>query len=66
MTTTTIAYIGIGVFILLSIGIILTMIEFTRLTEEPSIEKDERQPETQTETFSRADSRLVRANDDAA
>ena len=66
ITTTTIAYFGIGVFVLMAIGIILTMIEFARLTEEPSLEKDEQQPEPVPQTFSRAEIRLVRTNDDAA
>ena len=39
MTTQTIALFAIGVFVLMCIGIILTMVEFTRLTDDPSIRK---------------------------
>ena len=39
MSTETIMIFAIGVFILMAIGIILTMIEFTKISEDPSIRK---------------------------
>ena len=39
MSTDTILIFAIGVFILMAIGIILTMIEFTKISEDPSIRK---------------------------
>ena len=39
---------AIGVFVLMSIGIILTMIEFNRLTDDPSIRKGTGGPESGT------------------
>ena len=39
MSTEIIMYFAIGVFILMAIGIILTMIEFTKISEDPSIRK---------------------------
>ena len=39
MTTDFIFAFAIGVFVLMCIGITLTMLEFTRLTDEPSVRK---------------------------
>ncbi len=40
MSTQTIAYFAIGVFVLMLIGLFLTAREFHRLTEDPSVRKD--------------------------
>lgn len=39
MSSQTILFFAIGVFILMAIGVVLTMIEFNRITEEPSLRK---------------------------
>jgi len=48
MSTGLILIFAIGVFVLMSIGIILTMIEFNRLTDDPSIRKGTGRSEADT------------------
>ena len=48
MSTGFILIFAIGVFVLMSIGIILTMIEFNRLTDDPSVRKGAGGPEADT------------------
>jgi hypothetical protein len=53
MSTEFILIFAIGVFVLMSIGIILSIFEFNRLTDEPSIRKGTGGPErSQHETES--------------
>ena len=70
MTTEIIFLYAIGVFALMFTGIILTMVEFNKLTEEPSKRKGagSGKPSAQTPPprTSREDIRLVHRNDDAA
>jgi hypothetical protein len=53
MSTEFILMFAIGVFVLMNVGIFLTMIEFNRLTDDPSIRKGAGRPEkTQKKTKS--------------
>ena len=45
MSTELILMFAIGVFVLMNIGIFLTMLEFNRLTDDPSIRKGAGRPE---------------------
>jgi hypothetical protein len=69
MTTQTIALFAIGVFVLMCIGIIMTMIEFNRLTEEPSERKgagDGQAPKQAPVARGKAEMRIVHSNENAA
>ena len=66
MSTETIMMYAIGVFILMSIGIILTMVEFNKLTDDPSIRKGPGGPETEKRAPERANIRVVDSNENAA
>ena len=68
MSTDIILMYAIGVFVLMAIGMILTMIEFNRLTDDPSERKgagagkhrdDSQQPKKSTV-------RVIHSNEDAA
>jgi len=66
MSTNVILIYAIGVFVLMAIGMILTMIEFNRLSDEPSQRKgagSKAAPETGS---SDAKIRVVRSKNDAA
>jgi hypothetical protein len=66
MSTNVILMYAIGVFLLMAIGMILTMIEFNRLTDEPSQRKgagSKAAPETEK---SAAKIRVVHSNENAA
>lgn len=45
MSTNTILYFAIGVFVLMIIGIYLTALEFKRINEGSSVSKNRRRPE---------------------
>jgi hypothetical protein len=66
MSSSTIFMYAIGVFTLMVIGMILTMIEFNRLTDEPSLRKGagpEGAPQTERPA---AKIRVVHSNESAA
>ena len=72
MSTTTILLFAIGVFVLMSIGMILTMIEFNRISDEPSLRKGAGSSKTMSEQKDKeaakeeTDIRIVFSKDDAA
>ncbi|MDH3977986.1 MAG: hypothetical protein OEU86_05670 [Gammaproteobacteria bacterium] len=59
MSTEVIFFFAVGVFLLMCAGVFMTMIEFNKLTNDPSIRKGaDAQPEAQ-ERPARADLRVV-------
>ena len=71
MSTENILGYAVCVFVLLSIGIILTMIEFNKLTDDPSIRKgsggaDKAMPEKTNPASEKANMRIVDSNENAA
>jgi hypothetical protein len=66
MSTEIILMYAIGVFVLMCIGIILTMIEFNKLTDDPSIRKGSGGPEKKTPASGKAKMRIVDSNENAA
>ncbi len=66
MSTNMILMYAIGVFALMGIGMILTMIEFNRLTDEPSQRKGAGSNEAPKTDKSPAKMRVVHSNDSAA
>ena len=66
MSTNMILMYAIGVFVLMGIGMVLTMIEFNRLTDEPSQRKGAGSKAAPTTDGSGAKIRVVHSNDNAA
>ena len=69
MSTNLILIYAISVFTLMIIGIILTMIEFRRLSDDPSVHKGSepaRENEQQTQRKGNPDMRVVHSKDNAA
>ena len=68
MSTEIIFMFAIGVFVLMCIGIILTMQEFNRLTDEPSLRKGAGAPPKRAEQQrpTKAEIRVIHSNEDAA
>jgi hypothetical protein len=62
ITTGTIALFGIGVFVLMAVGIFLTMLEFNRLEEDKSLHQGKPDPRR----VQGEDIRFVRSKEDAA
>ncbi|MGI9290888.1 MAG: hypothetical protein ACR2QG_06390 [Gammaproteobacteria bacterium] len=66
MSTEYIFFVAMGVFALMVIGIILTMIEFNKLTEEPSKLKGAVVSEPPNRPATRADIRVVSSRTQSA
>ena len=66
MSTNMILMYAIGVFVLMGIGMVLTMIEFNRLTDEPSQRKGAGSKAAPATDSSGAKIRVVHSNDNAA
>jgi hypothetical protein len=66
MSANIIAMYGIGVFLLMAIGMILTMIEFNRISDEPSQRKGAGSKEEPKTDRSAAKIRVVHSENDAA
>jgi hypothetical protein len=66
MSTNMILMYAIGVFVLMGIGMVLTMIEFNRLTDEPSQRKGAGSKAAPKTESSAAKIRVVHSNDNAA
>ena len=66
MSTNTILIYAIGVFVLMAIGMILTMIEFNRLTDEPSQRNGAGSKAAPETDGSEAKIRVVHSKNDAA
>lgn len=66
MSTEMILFAAIGVFVLMSIGIILTMVEFNKLSDEPSQRKGAGAPEHARPEPGQAHMRVIRTREDAA
>ena len=66
MSTNMILMYAIGVFVLMGIGMVLTMIEFNRLTDEPSQRKGAGSKATPETDRSGAKIRVVHSKNDAA
>jgi hypothetical protein len=66
MSTNVILMYAIGVFLLMAIGMILTMIEFNRLTDEPSQRKGAGSKAAPKTESSEAKIRVVHSSENAA
>lgn len=66
MSTNTILIYAIGVFALMAIGMILTMVEFNRLTDEPSKRKGAGSRSATKTDNAEANIRVVHSSNDAA
>jgi len=59
MSTQFILVFAIGVFILMGIGMVLTMVEFNRLTDDPSIRKGSGGPKKAEQVSEKPKMRVV-------
>ena len=66
MSNETIFLYAIGVFVLMSVGIILTMIEFNKLTDDPSVRKGSGHSGVEGKKNNKADMHVIYSKDNAA
>jgi len=66
MSTETIFLYAMGVFTLMAIGIILTMVEFNKLSDEPSQRKGSGAPEPSSRPSGKPEMRVISSSQDAA
>jgi hypothetical protein len=66
MSTEFIMMFAIGVFVLMSVGIILTMVEFNKISDDPSVRKGSGGPKNVERATHRANVRIVDSNENVA